>query len=366
MKPMKTGDGNAAQKGADSTAILATPDKFDYHLAKAYDGNVESLPMLPDNILPYQLKAEVTMQWAMQFFAKYAVMILKIGKDVINQDIEGFKIQFKDKLQRMLNFILDQIRKFIKEKLTGVLHSRNITFTGFNDYQTFTKEVFNAIFKENGRKLPDGSSTTNTLEDDKLLYTYVMVRDCIDVQAVRAFGYKTLNEIYGFRVDEISQKNFINQIAVRHVKDTKRKLECATHNAISQHFSCSGKDDPPIEFHTKWPYADKKDVSVTHLGKSIKGTLFLGGPGKDDKTKKSPGKKSRSSPRKKKSPKKQKEIGESNAKSSTPQKEDPNQLEDGGADAALELEKVSFVSINVNTNQITLTTVILLFRGGAM
>ena len=60
-------------------------------------------------------------------------------------------------------------------------------------------------------------------------------------------------------------------------------------------------------------------------------------------------------------------IGESSAESSTRQKEDPNKpMEDDGTNAALELEKVSFVSINVNPNQITLTTVILLFRGVAI
>lgn len=215
-----------------------------------------------------------------------------------------------------------------------VLHSRNIEFAAFEDYQTFLDDAFQAIYKEHGQKLPDGSCTKVTLEDNETLFTFVSVRSAIDMKTIRAFMRDTLHKSYGFRVNESSQKNFLQKIVHRYVKDAKRKLERFTHVAIGQHFSCSGKGEPPTEFREKWPDYEKKDVRVNYLGKSLTGTLFLGGI---------PCKKSQSSPRKKKGPKKQKEEdsasvtskpGGSSKESSMQQKEVPkNPTEEDGASA---------------------------------
>jgi hypothetical protein len=93
----------------------------------------------------------------------------------------------------------------------------------------------------------------------------------------------------------------------------RRKFDRACHNSICQHFTYKDGNGPPKELLAKWPGFTKKARVITMNGKETYGTLWIGTASE----------------------------------------------ENDDVDASLELEKVSLVLIIMNTNSVTLTTVII-------
>jgi hypothetical protein len=118
---------------------------------------------------------------------------------------------------------------------------------------------------------------------------------------------------FNVRVDTDSQGNFAFKVVDQIVKMARRKFDRACHNNIGQHFTYKNGDGPPKELMAKWPGFTKKERVIMINGKETRGTLWI----------------------------------------CTASEE----IDD--VDASLELEKVSLVFINMNTNSVTLTTVII-------
>jgi hypothetical protein len=269
-------------------------------------------PLLPDDFVSYLKLGDVDIEEARKKL-HLAPIVLGLGKDVIEKEPIKYLHQLKDRMNSIRSYTTSFVERQILTDLNVALYRENIPSCQVDDYQESTNYCSQIIFQSHNQILDDGSTVKVTFEDDATLLRFLNIRNSFSIKSIKVKLAEGIERSFNVRVNTDSQNNFAFKVVDQVSKMLRRKFDRACHNSICQHFTTKDGNSLPKELLAKWPNFTKKARVIKMMGKEIRGTLWI----------------------------------------CTASEE----IDD--VDASLELEKVSLVFINMNTNSVTLTTVII-------